>query len=458
MNASVPHTSDDPVDLSRRLVRSLFSLLGVILVALGVYAFLKFSEQREQQYLRADLEALTSISTLLSALQDAETGQRGYLLTGNDNYLAAYRAGTSNIPRTIADLRTRLHGADTLLLDEVERLAVSKLAELAEVIARYHEQSPESAWALVKTDRGKHLMDRLRAQLNELRARTLSRADGRFERIRALIFWLWVIVVVTVGLLVWITVSVYRRVRPFVEGLAYTNKKLLQRERELEQKNEQLENFAYIASHDLKEPVRTMTGFVQLLREDYDQRLDATAHEYLGFIERAGLRLQSMIDGLLRYARVGSTGASEPVDLNILVETILADFKSTIVEKRATVRVEKLPVSYGRPLELRQLFQNLLANALKFHPPEEPPRVEISATARAEYDEIRIRDAGIGIDPKFHDSVFQVFRRLHRREEYEGTGIGLAYCRKVVESHGGSIRVESALGVGTTFVVFLPKF
>lgn len=459
----IPTSFNDNTDVSRwsrRVVHALFGLLGIILVALVVYSALKISEQREQQLLRADLETLTIVSDLRSAFQAAETGQRGYLLTSDSSYLIPYFAGRAAISTTIDSLRVRAHQSEALsnLIDSVELISRRKLDELQETIDLHSSGEVQAALKLVRTDLGKNVMDRARAVIDDLRDAVLQHAEDRFDSIQRYIFWLWVMVIVVVFLLIATLASVYESLRPLLLNLHQTTHTLRTRELELQQKNEQLENFAYIASHDLKEPVRTMTSFTQLLREDFGEKFDEEGQQYLNFIERAGLRIQRMIDGLLRYARVGSTGTAEPVELNELVDEILFDYRAAIEEKRARIQVTKLPTSYGRRLELRQLFQNLIANALKFHRPGEPPLVEITGVSHPERDEIRVRDHGIGIDAKFHDSIFQVFRRLHRNEEYEGTGIGLAYCRRVVESHGGTIRIESEPGQGSTFVVFLPKF
>ena len=231
---------------------------------------------------------------------------------------------------------------------------------------------------------------------------------------------------------------------------------LAQKARELARSNADLEQFAYVASHDLQEPLRTVANFTQLLARRYRGRLDQDADDYIDFAVDGATRMQTLIQDLLSYSRVGTRGKNfEPVDCNELLGRAMANLQETIVENTAFVVHEELPTVLADPSQLVQLFQNLIGNAIKFHGLE-PPRVHVSAACEGTNWLFAVRDNGIGIDPQYADRVFVIFQRLHSREEYPGTGIGLALCKKIVERHHGKIWVESELGKGATFFFTLP--
>ncbi|WP_049928893.1 MEDS domain-containing protein [Halopiger goleimassiliensis] len=229
-----------------------------------------------------------------------------------------------------------------------------------------------------------------------------------------------------------------------------------QRERALEESNERLEQFAYAASHDLQEPLRMITSYLQLLENRYEDALDEDGEEFLEFAVDGADRMREMIDGLLEYSRVETRGDPfEPVDLDELLAAVLEDLQLQIDENDARITVEDLPRVEGDASQLRQVFQNLLTNAIQYSG-EAPPRIRVDATRRGREWVISVADDGIGIDSADQDRVFTVFDRLHSREEYEGTGIGLALCQRIVERHGGDIWVDSEPGEGSTFSFTLP--
>jgi len=220
--------------------------------------------------------------------------------------------------------------------------------------------------------------------------------------------------------------------------------------------NERLEQFAHAVSHDLQEPLRMVSSYLQLLADRHGETLDEDAHEYLEFAVDGADRMRQMIDGLLQYSRVGTQGASfEPVDLNNVLADVRTDLRRRIEETDAEITVEELPAVDGDADQLRQLFQNLLENAVRYSG-DEPPRIHVSAERDEDERVIAVRDEGIGIAPADQDHIFEVFQRLHGREEYAGTGIGLALCQRIAERHGGSIWVESEPDAGSTFFVALP--
>jgi len=243
-------------------------------------------------------------------------------------------------------------------------------------------------------------------------------------------------------------------------GIVIENNELLQSSmraaEELRQSNQELEQFAYVASHDLQEPLRMITGFTQLLAKQYGDRLDQKAKEYIGFAVDGAKRMQGLIEDLLTYSRVGSKGkAFVSTDCEAVLAKTLAGLHVGIQECDATVTHDPLPTVMGDELQLGQLFQNLLGNAIKYRN-SEAPHVHVSCKQETEQWTFAVQDNGIGIEPQYRERIFQIFQRLHTREEYEGLGIGMAICKKIVERHGGQIWVESELGKGATFYFTMP--
>lgn len=234
-------------------------------------------------------------------------------------------------------------------------------------------------------------------------------------------------------------------------------RKLYDHSKELTRSNEELENFAYVASHDLQEPLRKIQSFGDLLLSEYGDSLGIEGADYLKRMHSAANRMSNLIGDLLDFSRVArKTHPKRDVDLNIVVSEVLGDLETRIVETNATVKTGKLPVICADPTHMRQLFQNLIGNALKFHKPGQPPLVTVRSRTKSNGVEVTVSDNGVGFDEKYLDRIFSVFQRLHERTKYEGTGIGLAICRKIVEYYGGTITASSKKGEGATFSVWLP--
>jgi len=229
------------------------------------------------------------------------------------------------------------------------------------------------------------------------------------------------------------------------------------RARQLEIKNKDLEQFAYVASHDLQEPLRTVTGFAKLLERNYAKELDKNANEYLQFISEAALRMSELIKGLLAYSRIGINRELGWVDGKTLLQHSLRDLQAQIEKSGAIIKVGKLPQLKGYPIELRVLFQNLISNAIKFRRKEVVPKIKIAAKEEKNAWVFSVKDNGIGIEAEHQEKIFAIFQRLHGRREYEGTGIGLAHCQKIVDLHGGKIWLESKFNKGSCFYFTIPK-
>jgi PAS domain S-box-containing protein len=233
-------------------------------------------------------------------------------------------------------------------------------------------------------------------------------------------------------------------------------RELRQRVRVLEQSNSDLEQFASIASHDLREPLRMVISYTQLLGERYRGQLDEKADKFITYAVQGATRMQRLIDDLLAYSRLENPGRpSLPTPVADALRDTLTDMRATIQETSAQIDYGPLPTVLVDPVQLTQLFQNLIHNAIKFRR-DEPPQIKLWAEPEGGMWRISIRDNGIGIEKRYHDRIFQMFQRLHDRSKYDGNGIGLATARKIVERHGGTIGLESTPGDGSTFFFTLP--
>lgn len=221
---------------------------------------------------------------------------------------------------------------------------------------------------------------------------------------------------------------------------------------ELEHANNELEQFVYLASHDLQEPLRTIISFVDILKEDYVSSLDQEAKEFIKYIKSSTVRMSALIDNLLDYSRIGVKKESESVDMNQVIREILDDLSFKIKQSNTSIAFDSLPSFFGFKTDIRVLLQNIISNAIKF---ADPKKKSISIELKCEKIPgkwmFSISDNGIGIEQKHFGRIFKIFQRLHNRADFEGTGIGLAHCKKIVELHGGEIWVESKVGIGSTF-------
>ena len=229
-----------------------------------------------------------------------------------------------------------------------------------------------------------------------------------------------------------------------------------ERSRQLAASNEELEQFVYASSHDLQEPLRTMTNFLQMLELHNRGSFDGESREYIDFALQSASGMRDLINGLLQYSRVAAKDRNFlSVDCNSLINQVIGQLNAAITESGAKVKFHGLPEVYGEPLLLGQVFQNLLGNALKFKK-DQAPEVTIGAEKRDGEWLFWVRDNGIGMEPKYFDQIFRIFKRLHTRDEYPGAGLGLAVCKKTVELHGGKIWCESELGKGSCFYFTIP--
>ncbi len=245
--------------------------------------------------------------------------------------------------------------------------------------------------------------------------------------------------------------------RKLVERLKQKHKEVATKSNTLERQNKELEQFAYIASHDLQEPLHTITSFADFMIEDYSEKIDIEGKDNLKYIKQGCTRMEELIKSLLDYSRIGTQRKLKYIDSKELVYTIVQDFKILIKENEAEINFGSMPMIYAYPVELRMLFQNIISNAIKFKKKDNVPVIFIEGeTLKSTLEfshrwKFKISDNGIGIPNEHQAEIFEIFKRLHTRDSYEGTGIGLAHCKKIILFHHGEIWVNSTVGNGTTF-------
>ncbi|QGQ21017.1 HAMP domain-containing protein [Cellulomonas sp. JZ18] len=462
-------------------------------------------------------DAVTQTDRAFVSMVDAETGLRGYALTGDPVTLEPYERSLEGgvafeeTARAVAELS----GDDTILEDyaaaaEAARAWYSGHAE--PLIAQIEAQGAGSVQP-EQVERGRLLFDDVRASvgayLDHLRdVRTDAVTDlQRMTSLSALLLTTVVLTSVVVGILIWAALrrwvvapldALAADARAVAEGdlehgvagrgpgeiveladdveqmrvalvaqlgelrasraeIADAHDRLAEQAEELRRSNRDLEQFAYVASHDLQEPLRKVASFTQLLQKRYGGQLDERADQYIEFAVDGAKRMQRLIQDLLGFSRVGRLGGEVvDVDLGKALERALDQLEERVEEAGATVTHDPLPVVRGEEALVVQLFQNLVGNAVKFRHPERAPRVHIGVRRVEDSWELECRDNGIGIDPQYAERVFVIFQRLHAKDVYEGTGIGLALCKKIVEFHGGRIWIPETEGEGTTIRWTLP--
>ncbi len=235
-----------------------------------------------------------------------------------------------------------------------------------------------------------------------------------------------------------------------------SERNLLRLSEELLRSNKELANFAYVASHDLKEPLRMVSSFTELLARQYEGKLDEKAQEYIFFAKDGARRMYDLLDGLLEYSRIHTRGKEfTVVDLNLVMDSVVKNLGLFIREKKAVIHYNNLPVVNADESQMILLFQNLISNAIKFNTGR--PEIFVHSSSDDQQYVFSVKDNGMGIDPQYFDKVFLIFQRLMPRAQYEGTGIGLAICKRIIERHEGKIWIESKPGYGSTFFFTIPK-
>lgn len=405
-------------------------------------------------------QVLEKLDDVQIYMTDAETEQRGYVLTGEDSFLASYERALGQLLQNLKTVRalTADNPDQQRSLDRLEPLIAAKLDELQDHIQVRNGQGLAAGVEAVRAGPGRQSADQIRAGIaamkqeensllviRSLELEASSRTAGMVIVIGEVLAFLFLF---AAGFVVQ---QELRQRKLAEEEVRRLNADLAERAKDLERSNVELQQFAYVASHDLQEPLRTIASFTQLLAKRYHNKLDDTAREFINYAVDGSKRMQALIDDLLVLSRVGTQGKPfETVACDAVLDEVLKNLQAAIQDSGALITRGPLPTIFAEESQLTQLFQNLLANAIKFHAAD-APHIHVSAERQDAAWKIMIRDNGIGISPDQKDRIFVVFQRLHTKAQYSGTGIGLAICKKIAERHGGRIWVEPSQGGGSTF-------
>ncbi|WP_332909586.1 sensor histidine kinase [Nocardia yamanashiensis] len=490
-----------------RVILGSISLLMVVGAFVGAQVIATTAAATDR-LIGQSLPAQRAALELQTALRDQETGIRGFALTGDRRFLQPYETGLAAEQESLRQLRKVLGDGNTRSsgdADAIERAAAQWRAAAAEPLLAI--PNPTRAQGDSVTDAGKLRFDELRALFttqNEhltdaVRSDTDHLHHARAVRDSVLIGFLIAFLATAAVLMVVVRRLVDRPLRDLTDSsrrvaagdfghpiqvrgpadvravaaavedmrrhivaeldasreqgtLLHEQKLILDAQTvELRRSNAELEQFAYVASHDLQEPLRKIASFCQLLEKRYSGQLDDRATQYIAYAVDGAKRMQVLINDLLTFSRVGRMGdGSEPVELGHTLDRALANLSGAIEDSGAVVtRPPELPRLVGQPVLLTMVWQNLIGNAVKFRAPGRTPEIVIECEPAANGWRLAVRDNGIGIEPEFAEKVFVIFQRLHNRTEYDGTGIGLALTKKIVEQHGGEIRIDTEFSGGT---------
>lgn len=428
----------------------------------------------DQELVAHTNDVLFNMEKILSELRDSENAQRGYLISLNEEFLESYWGGRD---RTL----NRLDEARKLTLDNVsQQMKFDSLVSLInyrfDLLDERIKMGPRPADVYRSSEvtrTGMGVMGKISDMIERMKKNEVEllkyRKTNASETADTTFLISGIFTVLTIVLIV---ISFSFTLNEFQRRIRY-ERMLNESVGNLRVTNENLEQFAYVASHDLQEPLRKIQAFGDLLKSDYAKDLKPQAVDYIDRMHTAAERMQILINDLLNFSRASrNVGEYEEIPLREKINHVLSDLEVTIKESHTTIDID-IPSNikiYGTRPQLSRLFLNLIANGIKFRKPEEDPVIKIIATGydstanefgfdldpSRKYVEIQIIDNGIGFDEKYTDKIFTIFQRLHNRMDYKGTGIGLALCKKIVENHSGFTTAKSTPGKGSNFIIILP--
>lgn len=440
---------------AQQKIRLGFWLLILIPVVLGTLAVRNAYDLADAaRHVAVTNEIGRRLEKLFSEFKDVEVAQREYILNGGEQPIRIISQTYASIDQDIKELRAL--GADHRWLALLDTLLPQKFEEIQKTIDLRNELGPEAASQALLTNRGQKAVDDIRRVAANMRLeedrRLSARSAEQQRRFMATLQIFALILLLNIGLIGALYILQKRETDRARETNFELEQRVAHRTEALQRSNEDLQQFAYVASHDLREPLRMISSYATLLQRKYTGKLDADGDTFINYIVDGSRRMNSLIQGLLDYSRAGGEDEAPltPVEVKPILRNIVANLKVTIAEAGATVMWENLPESVPyEPVRLTQVFQNLIANAIKYRG-DRRPVVRIGSVQGPAEIVFSVSDNGIGIEPEYIDQIFGIFQRLHGKE-YEGTGIGLAMVKKIVERYGGRIWVESTPGAGSTF-------
>lgn len=468
------------MQLSAKAAKLIFLLTIIVLLCLSALLYKQITSLLNSQKQVSTTHVLQlKLEQLLTALVDTETAQRGFLLTQDSLFLEPYRGAYDRAKGLLAQIDSLTPQAeyDQSKFNALQTFVEVKFGTFNHPFAKFKD--PELSHDLRKNYlvHTKATMDSIRYYVRDIENRAGVMLGKREEENRTytLLTPLFAILLMVFSIVILVIsyeriLQQLKRTKKLLFRLKKLNSKLKQNNYQLELNNQELEQFTYIASHDLKEPLRKIMTYTSLLMQPEQAASLQDTQQHLQKISSFAERMQNLLDDLLLYSHTGQSEAhTEDVNLNTVVEEAVQNLKEEIEETGAEIKIDPLPVIRGIPYQLRQLFQNLVSNSLKYRQQEGHPLITIESSVVSEkalgnrshkvsgqYVKLLFRDNGIGFNQAYADKVFRLFQRLHTKEGYAGTGIGLTICKKVVDNHHGFIRAHGVVGKGATFEIFFP--
>jgi signal transduction histidine kinase len=458
-----------PIAPSARL-----TVLFLLLIGMGGMTYVSWRDaQAAFAQRKTTTESLLHLEQALSLLKDAETGQRGFLLTRDPKYLHPYLAGRRDFQAEYDAVGLALRGdlsAEAILL-RLGPLVAKKMDTMGETIRSTQAGAAAQGLAEMRTGQGRELMDAIRELHEQLGLLVTARARAAdvkaLERSRRSLWEMALLTALSFGGVAFFMARAARFEGSLLQRSALMEVEVLQRteaegearrlNRELLASNQELEAFAYSVTHDLRAPLRHMDGFARLLRKGVQEVAPPKAMHQLDVIQASAQRMGDLIDDLLTYSRLGRTELHKvPVPLATLLGQVRLDLAEAETDRNVVWRISPLPTVVGDPTLLRLVLQNLLSNALKFTRHRDPAIIEVGSQVEAGIT-LSVRDNGTGFDMRFLDKLFKPFQRLHSQEAFEGTGIGLANVERVAARHGGRAWAEGTPDQGAVFYLFIPS-
>jgi signal transduction histidine kinase len=440
-------------------------LAAIALLVMGVSSYTSIQRLTDrQQWVEHTHAVIDELWGLVSAAKSIILAERLNLLTGDDEYDALMRSQIGELDTRLGKLKQLINdnSLESARLKQLNNEIKGLEAFATKVVATRRTLGLPAATSLIQTGYGIRLMQQIEQRAALLDAteqdlfvqRSREAQEAGATTLHIIGFGTLIVIICTAFAGCYARLSL-RALHASSDDLVRSHAQLNQLNEELGRSNAELEQFAYSASHDLQEPLRMIASYVQLLSDRYRGRLDADADDFIDFAVDGATRMKLLINDLLVYSRAGRGHEPQSVEAQQAVEWALSNLSLRIDETHARVIHGTLPTVKADPTQLGEVFQNLIDNAIKFRGIE-PPQIEINASRNNGNWLFSVKDNGIGIDPQYQSRIFQMFQRLHGRNEYAGTGIGLAVCRKIVERHGGRIWVESAKDTGADFRFTLP--
>jgi signal transduction histidine kinase len=445
----------------KRGVVSGFMITVLAIGALGVYAYISIRKLIEGSMIQSrSLLTTTYAEKVLTTALDLETAQRGYVITGDSVYLEPYNNAINSIDNNLALLSTVTdpYPGKHVEVEELKRLVKQKMDFVTGTI-QARGRSFEEAQARIVSGEGKRMMDKVRVVIDQVRAteadiygEEFAQAGSRLASIQ----FTFVGALVVPGILV---IVLFYSINSNLNKKEDATRKLQKANDDVTKLNHELESFSYSVSHDLRAPLRSVNGYAKILLEDYGDELDDEAKRTINVIARNGQRMGELIDDLLDFSRLGRKELqATTVSMDAVVQQVLDEIReSKYYSENIKIGIKALPDANADISMIRQVWYNLISNALKYSSKTDIPTVEIGSFLKDDEVCYYVKDNGVGFDMAYANKLFGIFQRLHKQNEFEGTGVGLALIKRIIDRHDGNVWAEAELNKGATFFFSIPR-